>query len=544
MKGVLSALILPVLFLMGTAASASTPPPTFTGNVEADFTNAEVLIVPDPSGVGDVGLPGAFPPGTISGFDIADVRLFYDRAADVLYVGINFAGIAGDADGDGDPGGTSPILQGLGGIDFPSFGDSESFAVGFDTNRDGLVDAVAGVSALVDITGFTTAAAVLPECALLGLAFGLPLPDNTGMLFSDPSAAEPDIEFTVPRFSELPGSPQINRFDDSVLFNICAFAGSFADSSIGEDVVNPYLLTLGKTGFDTGLEDGALITDQFANEGMTILGSSDCGLPGAYVNNPFDNPETDDLIPDSGMFVLTTKCDPLDDTSDSGTYDLTFVNPLDPLLPSQAVFFALTCLDVEDSGTPGRGTSHAQFFNAVGSLITDIPLPSGPNANQFMLAVEVDGMALIEDAIRRTVIKIGDTDDSGAVDTVCYNLAPSQIAFNVGIHGPTSAVHPGGLIDLSLTVENPTNQRQEGIVVVTAGRSPRSGSVTIIPERRIRLRRHFTNEDTPFELAIPVPTSLREEWMDTPIRVSVKILQPRTRRIIAQDIVDVTITHE
>jgi len=57
-------------------------------------------MIPDSMGVGDVGLPLNAPPGTVSGWDMVDLRLTYDTATDTLYVGINTFGIAGDADGD------------------------------------------------------------------------------------------------------------------------------------------------------------------------------------------------------------------------------------------------------------------------------------------------------------------------------------------------------------------------------------------------------------------------------------------------------------
>lgn len=43
--------------------------PTFTGNAAADFTGPSVIKINDRT-TPDVGLPGAFPQGTISGFDM------------------------------------------------------------------------------------------------------------------------------------------------------------------------------------------------------------------------------------------------------------------------------------------------------------------------------------------------------------------------------------------------------------------------------------------------------------------------------------------
>jgi hypothetical protein len=74
---------------------------SLTGNVETDFVSPDAVIVTDEAEP-DVGLPVVFLPRT-SGWDINDFRFVYDAEEDALYVGINFFGIAGDADGDGNP---------------------------------------------------------------------------------------------------------------------------------------------------------------------------------------------------------------------------------------------------------------------------------------------------------------------------------------------------------------------------------------------------------------------------------------------------------
>jgi hypothetical protein len=61
-----------------------------------DFVSPEAVIVTDGS-QSDVGLPPAWPFAT-SGWDIKDFRFVYDAKEDSLYVGINFFGVAGDAD--------------------------------------------------------------------------------------------------------------------------------------------------------------------------------------------------------------------------------------------------------------------------------------------------------------------------------------------------------------------------------------------------------------------------------------------------------------
>ena len=194
----------------------------------ADFAGPGILTVTDP--VGDVGLPANKPNGAVSGWDMVDLRLTYNATTDTLYVGINTFGIAGDADGDGDPGRTSAWLAADGGVDLPDLGGTESIAVYFDLNKDGTFDIIAGISSSTNITGFTVAnfsgSPYNPSAA-----FGTPLPGNTG-IHTIPTAATPDFEFTITNFSTLTGQ-------DALLagFRVWAFMGSLQDDGIGEDYI-------------------------------------------------------------------------------------------------------------------------------------------------------------------------------------------------------------------------------------------------------------------------------------------------------------------
>lgn len=210
--------------------------PVFTGDVEADFTEPGTWAIVDDGGV-DVGVPPQAPQGAISGNDIKDIRFLYNNATDVLYVGLNTYGIAGDVDGDGDPGATSLWLADLNGTDFldfggPSSGGGEAFAVMFDIDEDGTFDVIAGVSDSTDISGYSvnwfSGDPFAPGCA-----FGDPLPSHTGMFFGSPSAAAPDLEFTIRDFSKLPTCGA----DTAPTVGVRAYIGSFADDGIGEDSV-------------------------------------------------------------------------------------------------------------------------------------------------------------------------------------------------------------------------------------------------------------------------------------------------------------------
>ena len=229
-------LVLGMALTLATPVGAATPP--FTGDVPTDFTGPGILTIPDPGGVGDVGLPFTAPGGTVSGWDMADLRLTYDEVTDTLYVGINTYGIAGDADGDGDPGGTSAWLAAQGGTDNPDLGGTETIAVYFDLDKDGEYDVIAGVPGTANITGvlFTCANFTYLEPGHIFTPpynFGNPLPGHVGSYHANPSAAASDFEFTILNFSTLPGQNALLAG-----FIVGVFMGSQADAGIGEDSFN------------------------------------------------------------------------------------------------------------------------------------------------------------------------------------------------------------------------------------------------------------------------------------------------------------------
>ena len=225
----LAGLVALSLLLPGGAAAA----PEHTGDVVADFAADAPGVVVLQDGGGDVGVPESFPDGTVSGHDIADVRLFYDRDADTLHVGINTFGIAGDVDGDGDPGSTSAELAALGGVDHPNFAAGESFGVLFDLDEDGTFDVIAGVPVGADIFGFVVARFDGNPLAP-ALAFGDPLAVHRAGPPASPTAAAPHLEFVILRFSELPRS---SGADDSESFSLNAFMDSFDATGIGDEYV-------------------------------------------------------------------------------------------------------------------------------------------------------------------------------------------------------------------------------------------------------------------------------------------------------------------
>ena len=178
---------------------------------------------------GDVGLPINAPDGTFSGWDITGLELTYDEATDTMRVRINVGTILGDADGDGDPGAASAWLAANGGSDIPNLGSSEAAAVFFDLNQDGDYDVIAGISGSTDYYGFSVnefSGSFSPA-----YNFGTPFPGSTGSISPNPSAANPDLEFSIVNWSTLPGH------DGSPGFCVGAYLGSGDDAGIGEDFV-------------------------------------------------------------------------------------------------------------------------------------------------------------------------------------------------------------------------------------------------------------------------------------------------------------------
>jgi hypothetical protein len=208
----------------------------------------------------------------ISGHDMRDVRFFYDFGTDILYVGINTYEIAGDVDGDGDPGAPSQELQNNGGKDFPDFGGTECFAVFIDADMDGTYDVAAGLPGLSDISGFVVAGYV-EDPAIPLLAFGDPLPQHQGPVFASPNAAQPDLEFTILDFSQIAAAT-----DTGPSFAVNVFMGSVQDDGIGEDYV---------PGQDQHVvvviaEIGDLVWEDLNRDGIQDEGEP--GVPGVIVN--------------------------------------------------------------------------------------------------------------------------------------------------------------------------------------------------------------------------------------------------------------------
>jgi hypothetical protein len=217
--------LLPALLLIAGLLPDPGSAMVLTGNVSADFAALAFVEVIDP--VGDVDLPPAAPPWTTPGWDFERVLFHYDRTTDRLFVGLDFAGIAGDADGDGDEGGTAPWLAMLGGVDRPGLAGSEAVCIAFDLDLDGSYDLIAGTGALDDQHRVALFAG---EGSLPAWAFGTTLPGHTGPHFHAPPAG--DYELAIEQWSQLAEAQW-----GETCFGFQVYAGSGEDDGIGEDVL-------------------------------------------------------------------------------------------------------------------------------------------------------------------------------------------------------------------------------------------------------------------------------------------------------------------
>ena len=269
-------LIVAVLMALALfAGSANGQAITFTGDVPTDF--AGITAIPDP--LGDVGVPANLA-GNVSGWDMEGVYVAYDAVSDTLFIGIDFNGIAGDADGDGDPSGTSAGLATNGGSDLPNLGNSEGITIQLDLDCDvnQVIDIVIGVPFPQDASGFQIANYNNTPLAPT-LNFGVPIAGSPVTLFASPSAAQPDWEFSIANYSALaamfPPAAGVTEI------GIQAFAGSLDDDGIGEDytpgfaqvekIPNPLIAKLGDTVFNdlnaNGVQDGG---GEIGVQGVTV----------------------------------------------------------------------------------------------------------------------------------------------------------------------------------------------------------------------------------------------------------------------------------
>ncbi len=231
-------------------AALQTPagPLTFTGDAEVDFdpaVNPDVVVLGDTTAAPDVGVSPLLPSDTVSGFDIEDIRFLYDDASDQLFVAMNFFGIGGDAEGDGDPG-NGDILDpanpaGRLGTDEPEWGPGESVSIMFDLDGDQILDVIAGIPVQSSFGDFAVAETTAASGQGFSFefnpassgAYGAAVPGGIAISPEDTSAQLPDLEFAIGSLSSLVSSDLEN-------LGVVAFAGSAVDIVVAEDLIGGF----------------------------------------------------------------------------------------------------------------------------------------------------------------------------------------------------------------------------------------------------------------------------------------------------------------
>lgn len=222
----MKAMRISVLCAVISAATASATVVDFTGVVPFDFGPYLTSSFTDPI---DVGLPPQAPPGAISGWEIQEIVFFLSLESDILQIGLDAIGIAGDVDGNGIDGNAAQWLVDNGGVDYLNLFGSESMGIAFDFDGDGTYDIIAGVSGFDDVhkvcefSGFSE----LPF-----LAFGTELPQYDGGHFYNHEAYSPDYELSIIGITDF-----IDETADEICVDFLAFGGSFEDDGVGEEKV-------------------------------------------------------------------------------------------------------------------------------------------------------------------------------------------------------------------------------------------------------------------------------------------------------------------
>jgi hypothetical protein len=219
-----------VAVMLAGSGPAQADPITLTGNVASDFTTSNgSIMIPVDQGPYEIAGTSATGSNLVGGVDIQNIWLNYNAATDQLDVGIegykNSAGqeeIFGDYSGNPNPAADSSVTTNSNGS-LNNFGGLKSIAIAFapltqsasGQNSAGTPTIIAGIpqdksqggSGTID--GFTVSK--YNGNPLLELGFGSQIA-GAGNLAYNPSAAHPDLEFTINNFSKISGVNLKNGF--------------------------------------------------------------------------------------------------------------------------------------------------------------------------------------------------------------------------------------------------------------------------------------------------------------------------------------------
>ena len=234
----------------------------FTGNVPVDFPATQtpgVVVLPVDKNNPQTLIPQV-PPAlqsliSVSGFQIQDVRVTYDSTNDTLYMGIdqpasNNPGqgevIAADSDNNGNSGTVNPAVSAatMGAFtDPPDMGGSKYMGTFLDFLGSGVPQIVAGYSQVSPLPNtpanpppnnppkpYEVAIANPPALPI----FGTQLPQFTGTVFLQNSPTSPNLEFSIPHFSQLYQQETGKPLTSSSVVYIGAQAGGEAADNISD----------------------------------------------------------------------------------------------------------------------------------------------------------------------------------------------------------------------------------------------------------------------------------------------------------------------
>jgi hypothetical protein len=207
--------------IMSGPRAALADPINFTGNAASDFSVPGTATVAIDQGPGYIqGPTGSTAGQLVAGVDIQNILLNYNSSTDTLSVGIQgYQNVAGQEEIFGDASGNpNPSLDAN-----PNFGGLKSFAIAFaPTSLNASGQEVAGTPTIIagipqnkatagtGIDGFSVAQNT-NNTAGLEFSFGTQIA-NSGNLAFNPSAAQPDAEFTINNFSKISGVGLTNGF--------------------------------------------------------------------------------------------------------------------------------------------------------------------------------------------------------------------------------------------------------------------------------------------------------------------------------------------
>jgi len=258
----------------------------FTGNVAIDFPATKqpgvVLINSSrilPNGQHLVVSPPQFPTAPpayavplkndiqVSGFDLSEIRVSYDRADDTLSIGLNqptnpknpaTTVIAGDADNNGNSGVVGSVVSNLAMMfaqnfqEWPGLGGPQEMAAFLSLSPSAIASATPEVVAgfpLMPPPGQDTPPKAFEVAQVVnGMAGQAPTfdqtnpvyPINAGNVYLVNSSANPNLEFDIKNFSLLYQAVTGLPLTPGSEIAVGAFAGSHADGGIGQAFIQEF----------------------------------------------------------------------------------------------------------------------------------------------------------------------------------------------------------------------------------------------------------------------------------------------------------------